>query len=155
VIDQWNWEKSDENTPVVPTLIRDGSDGRFCQLYQGGLTDQLQPGSGCLGIFVRNVSIDHGISDWQTSGIGKSMVDLKNWQKIDRKPPVVPTFIKDGNGGRFSQLYQVGSADQQLPGSSCFRSSVRHAGTGLEASDRQICEIYKRAMKIHLLSQRL
>ena len=57
------------------------------------------------------MSIDHEISDWQTSGIGKSMVDLKNWQKIDRKPPVAPTFIKDGNGGGFSQLCQVGSAD--------------------------------------------
>ncbi|KAF8220540.1 hypothetical protein L208DRAFT_1416511, partial [Tricholoma matsutake] len=55
------------------------------------------------------------------------MVHQKKLQKTDRKPPVVPTFIKDGSGGGFSQLYQVGDADQQLPGSSCFRSSVRHA----------------------------
>jgi hypothetical protein len=41
------------------------------------------------------VSIDHEVSDWQTSGIGKSMVHQKNLQKTDRKPPVVPTFIKD------------------------------------------------------------
>ncbi|KAF8230344.1 hypothetical protein L208DRAFT_1400667 [Tricholoma matsutake] len=61
------------------------------------------------------------------------MVHQKNLQKMDRKPPVVPTFIKDSRGGGFSQLYQVGS--------SCFRSSVRHAGKGLEASDRQFCEI--------------
>ncbi|KAF8236862.1 hypothetical protein L208DRAFT_1390164 [Tricholoma matsutake] len=92
----------------------------FRQLYQDGLTDQLLPGSDYLRIFVRIVSIDHEVSDWQTS-------------RIDG--PVVPTFIKDGSGGGFSQLYQVGSADQQLPGSSCFRSSVRHAGKGLEASD--------------------
>ena len=70
------------------------------------------------------MSIDHEISDWQTSGIGKSMVDLKNWQKIDRKPPVAPTFIKDSNGGRFSQLYQVGSDDQQLPKSSYLRRFI-------------------------------
>ncbi|KAF8220487.1 hypothetical protein L208DRAFT_1416709 [Tricholoma matsutake] len=63
------------------------------------------------------------------------MVHQKNLQKMDRKPPVVPAFIKDGSSGGFSQLYQVGSADQQLPGSSCFRNSVRHAGKGLEASD--------------------
>ena len=69
------------------------------------------------------------------------MVHQKNLQKTDRKPPVVPTFIKDGSGGGFSQLYQMGDADQPLPGSSCFRSSVRHAGKGLEASDRQFCEI--------------
>jgi hypothetical protein len=69
------------------------------------------------------------------------MVQQKILQKMDRKPPMVPTFIKDGSGGGFSQLYQVGDADQQLPGSSCFRSSVRHAGKGFEASDQQFCEI--------------
>ncbi|KAF8240774.1 hypothetical protein L208DRAFT_1383692, partial [Tricholoma matsutake] len=63
------------------------------------------------------------------------IVHQKNLQKMGRKPPVVPTFIKDSSGGGFSQLYQVGSADWQLPGSSCFRSSVRHAGKGLKASD--------------------
>jgi hypothetical protein len=87
------------------------------------------------------VGIDHEVSDWQTSGIGKSMVNQKNLQKMDRKSPVVPTFIKDSGGGGFSHLYQVGCADQQLPVSSCFRSSVRYAGKGLEALDRQFCEI--------------
>lgn len=72
-----NLEKSDENTPVVATLIKDGSNGRLCQLYQDGLTDQLQPGSDDLRIFVRNVSIDHEVSDWQTPGIGKSIEDQK------------------------------------------------------------------------------
>ena len=47
-------EKSDENTPVVATLIKDGSNGRLCQLYQDGLTDQKLPGSGCFRRFVRH-----------------------------------------------------------------------------------------------------
>ena len=44
-------------------------------------------------------------------------------------------LIKDGNDGRFCQLYQEGSADQMLPGSGCFRKFVRHMEAGLEASD--------------------
>jgi hypothetical protein len=45
---------------------------------------------------------------------------------------VVTMLIKDSSDDRFSQLYQEGSADQQLPGSSWFRRSVRHAGADLK-----------------------
>jgi hypothetical protein len=45
---------------------------------------------------------------------------------------VVPALIRDSSDDGFSQLYQEGSADQQLPGSSCFRMLVRHAGAGLK-----------------------
>jgi len=62
-------------------------------------------------------------------------MDQNNWQKNDKNTPVVPMLIRDSSHGRFSQVYQGGSADQQLPGSSCFRRFVRHVRIGLEASD--------------------
>jgi hypothetical protein len=40
------------------------------------------------------------------------MVDWKNWQKNEGNITVVPAIIKDGSGGRFSQLYQQGFSDQ-------------------------------------------
>jgi len=50
--------------------------------------------------------------DRKLCGIGKSMADQQNWQKSNGNPPAAPTFIRDGNGGRFNQLSQEGSADQ-------------------------------------------
>jgi hypothetical protein len=45
----WSREKTDENTPVVPMLIRGGSDSIFCQGSQEGSAYQQLPKSIWLG----------------------------------------------------------------------------------------------------------
>ena len=112
MIGQRNWKKNDENTPVVPTLIKDDNGGKFYQLYQKGYAGQGLPGSGYLRRLIRNVGTGPEASDRQICGFGQSMADQQNWQKSDGGPPAAPTFIRDGNGGRFCQLSQEGSADQ-------------------------------------------
>ena len=90
-------------------LIKDGNRDRFSHLYQEGCAGQMLPGSGYLRRLVRK---GPKASDRQLCGIGTSMADQQSWQKNDGNPPAAPTFIRDGNGGRFHQLSQEGSADQ-------------------------------------------
>ena len=112
MIGQCNWKKNDENTHVVPPLIKDSNGGRFHQLYQKGYAGQTLPGSGYLRRLVRNLGTGPGASDSQICGIGHSMADKQNQQKSDGNPPAAPMFIRDGNGDRFGQPSQEDSADQ-------------------------------------------
>ena len=43
------------------------------------------------------------------------IVHWKIWQKNNGNITEVPVIIKDGSGGRFSQLYQQAFGDQQYP----------------------------------------
>jgi hypothetical protein len=53
-------------------------------------------------------------------------------RKSDENMPDVPMLIRDGSNSGFSQLYQEGTVDQQLPGRGCFGRFVRPVGAGLE-----------------------
>ena len=100
----WNLKKSGENPPVVPTLIKDGRDGRFCQLCQTDKSVKFKKErwkSTCCPNTYKGwwrwsyVSYPNPGSGWSASPTWYSLLNLLP----------LPSFIKVGTTGGFLSIF--------------------------------------------------
>ena len=87
--------KNDENSPVVPTLMRDGSVGNGGNHCQKDSSCPWLQGWGLLG-----------------KACKKCVSDQKH--KNNKNSPMVPTLIKDGSVGTVSNCCQIDIDCQRL-----------------------------------------